>query len=314
MSTINLGELKGDEPLFDSISINIEHVAKVLQAYIIEGSKTCKVSAEDLSVYAPEGVNSTNATVSELMKGGTKIFDAIYYCSLPLSDRREPAAALPADSILTVDKVADALFFCFFMLLTQARPPAPGVQVGNFLKGIMGAEHPPEYYANAICSFNLSHVDHRWIRHINMNGMSQEAIARFSLGVAGYRLLTATFFTSSNAVFASTLNVTEAEFNTLKSLAAENAKRLQSLCEKGASWELHPTTRSPVVLSRFKSLNKAISDMLCFLFNDATLKIMVDQKVIFSRPQPNAANRNWRSWNDSSFMMDLTPIFLTERS
>jgi len=296
-----LKNAKTDFIKFSSITPDVSSLAKIFEAFIIEGSKKGKVSIDDLSVFGPPGVNGENVTFEQLLQSGTKIFDAVMYLVIPQVDRPDPGKA-PADfKGFDADQCARDLFVNYFCLLTQATPVVADINMANFVTKVLGTADAPDEIASRLASFNLGKMSHEWIKEIELNKLGSEAINRLSLGVAGYRHVQAVIGERPNAVWTSASRVTEEEWLELNKKAREVRLLLRDWVSRGLQWYAHPTTRSPRFITATKSVNKACEDMLTFLFTSKTLKEMAKQKVLHHAPLPNARNRNWTTWDVSTF-------------
>jgi len=296
-----LKNVKLDFFRFSSITPDVASLSKIFEAFIIEGSKKGKVAREDLAVYGPTNVNGENITLEQLLNSGTRIFDAVMYLTIPQNERFDPGTG-PADfTKFDPDQCARDLFINYFCLLTQATPVVEGMKMANFVTKVLGSNEKPEEIAMRLASFNLDKMSHEWIKEISLNKLGTEAINRLALGVAGYRHVQAIIGEKPNAVWSSASRVTESEWLELNKKAREVRLLLRDWVARGLQWYAHPTTRSPKFITATKSLNKACEDMLTFLFTSKTLNEMKKQKVLYRAPLPNARNRNWVTWDVSTF-------------
>lgn len=311
---------------FDYIRFSPSTFAELVNEFISAGSQRGRISQTDLTVFlvptaeeeaaTPEGepaaLDQANVTLRRLLNAGTRIFDALLYLALPPEERFLPAVPDEGMVVPTDVAIASALFFVYFNLLTQARTPAQGVTIAHFLTGVMGLNEPAEDYIARVASFDLTRMNHSWIRHITLPHVGIESRNRFALGVAGYRLPSAVLYDTPNAVYRQDLNMTAARFEEHKHRAIEVRNLISDWIATGLHWYAHPLCRSPIFITRFKSMNKACADMLCFLFDIETLNRMVVQRVLFEMPPPNPRNRNWLTWTPEMFQFAPEPIIETD--
>lgn len=173
-------------PDFGLIHIDPQEVAKAFQAYLEVASKLTGVSLDDISTSVssmPANVNTV--TLTDLLAVGMKLFDAIVW----LTARRPATHPLTVDVSITredipsMHEVARAVFYCYFMLVTQARYPVSKSEkekprIPNFLKTIMGMDKDQSTYVDTICSFAPQKFDPAWVRYVNFRGFGQEVLSR----------------------------------------------------------------------------------------------------------------------------------------
>lgn len=290
-------------PDFKIIDIDTNEVAKALQVYLERGSKLVGVSLDDIdrSVTAiPSNAESTN--LAGLLGIGMKLFDAIVWLSAgrPNSHPLVVNPNLKQGSLPSMAEIARAVFYVYFFLLTQARYPArQGVadppKVSRFLYQIMGMTEPQHVYLEMICGFEASKFDPAWAKAVRFNNFGQETLSRFGLGVAGYR---------SFGPF---------KLYTPKDDTPENLKSAIRFAEKIAksppTWDVHPLTRNPTILTNRGNLNKNLGNLILDVFTDEQIKEMVSAKVLFSKPTREPNHRNYLSWAEKDDISGSTHIF-----
>lgn len=277
-------------PDFKIIHIDPKEVAKAFQVYLESASKLTGVSLDDIST----SVNSIPADVSkvtlaELLERGMKLFDAVVW----LTAGRPSTHPLQADSALTKERipslaqVADSVFYCYFMLMTQARYPVSRNEkdkprIPNFLKTIMGLDNEQHVYVERICSFEPRKFDPKWAMYVTFAGLGQETISRFGLGVAGYRNF------GPFGLYKPKPDMDEA-LRPAFDFASKIAKA-------PPSWNVHPLTRLPEVLTKRGNLNKNLANLMLDVFTDAQLKEMAEAKIIYKIPEREPTHRNYFQW------------------
>ncbi|MCJ1231429.1 hypothetical protein MMC12_008106 [Toensbergia leucococca] len=178
---------------FKIIDIDPKDVAAALQPYVARGSKG--VSIDDIDVTVKSIPQGSPPGLAALLEAGMKLFDAIVW----LPGGGAAAKALTVDSnidpktIPSLHTVTRSVFYTYFFLLTQARYPAPADEVNSlkvmmFLIKVMSMSESQHVYIWNICSFTPSKFDPKWIRKVKYNGLDQEVLWKFGLGVAEYHL------------------------------------------------------------------------------------------------------------------------------
>jgi hypothetical protein len=277
-------------PVFNIIHIDPEPVARAFQAYLNTGSKLTGVDLNDISTSVTAMPNNAaSVTLSELISLGMKLFDAIVW----LSAGRPTSHPLQLDPVMTKatvpssHEIARATFYCYFMLLVQARYPAgprttEKPNIPNFLKTIMGMDKDQSTYVATICTFEPSKFDPKWVRFIDFNGFGQESLSRFGLGVAGYRMF-------------GPFKLYEPKVGISPQL--QNAVAFaRSVATAKASWDIHPLTRLPAVLTKRGNLNKNLGNLMLEVFTEDQLEEMKRAKIIYDVPKKEANHREYLQW------------------
>lgn len=290
-------------PDFGLIHINPEETAKAFQAYLDTASKLTGVSLDDIRrtvISMPADVKKV--TLVDLLKSGMKLFDAVVWLTAkrPSSHPLEVDPAMKLESIPSMHDIARSVFFCYFMLLTQARYPVSRnnnekPRIPNFLKTIMGMDKEQHVYVETICSFEPSKFDPSWARHVTFDGFGQEVLSRFGLGVAGYRMF---------GPFG--LYDPKDDMPTNLKPAFEFARKIATA---PSSWDIHPLTRNPNILTARGNLNKNLANLMLDVFTDEQLDEMVKSKVIYGKPEREAAHRNYLQWTADDNISGTAVIF-----
>lgn len=277
-------------PDFNIIDIDPQEVAKALQSYLERGSKLTGVSLDDISTSLCElPSNPEKATLSDLTTRGMKLFDAIVW----LTAGRPGSRALRVDPLITkssipsMHEIARSVFYVYFFLLTQARYPAGSKSkdkpnVPNFLKVIMGMELDQSIYVDRICSFEPQKFDPAWARSVQFGSFGQESLSRFGLGVAGYRLF------GPFKSYKVKPNIPD-ELKSAVSFA-------QNVANSPPSWDVHPLTRAPGVLTKRGNLNKNLGNLILEVFTEEQIEEMVQSKLLYAKPTKEPTCRNYLQW------------------
>lgn len=290
-------------PDFKVIHIDPEEVAKCFQTYLDSASKLTGVSIDEIQLgVARLPVDQIKATLVDLLDCGMLLFDAVVWITAgrPASHPLVLDPAIKVGNVLSLQAVAKSVFYCYFMLLVQARYPASARSsdkpiIPNFLKTIMGMDKDQHTYVESICSFEPQKFDPKWIRYVQFKGFGQEVLSRFGLGVAGYR------YFSPFALYSPKPGISQQLVS-----AVTFAK---TVATAGASWDIHPLTRKPAVLTKRGNLNKNLSNLILDVFSDIDIDEMVAAKVIYAKPKREPTHRNYTQWSPDDDISGVDKIF-----
>lgn len=137
----------------------------------------------------------------------------------------------------------------------------------------MGMDKDQSVYINLLCFFSPQKFSPAWIRHANYENMGQEALSRFGLGVAGYRMFGPLKLYTPRAGLSTELQ------------AAYEFARTVSVSPP--TWEVHP--RNTAVLTSRGNLNKNLNNRILECFTTEQIAEMVAAKVLYKVPvrEPN---------------------------
>jgi len=290
-------------PNFELIHIDPIETAKAFQVYLDTASKLTGVSINDITrTVISMPANPESVTLVGLLEKGMRLFDAVVWLTAgrPKSHPLIEDPAMKKESIPSMHDVARSVFYCYFMLVTQARYPVSRAikekpKIPNFLKTIMGMDKDQNVYVEQICTFEPQKFDAQWARHVSFDGFGQEVMSRFGLGVAGYRMF------GPFALYKLKDGVDESL------LPAVNFAR--KIAKAKSSWNVHPLTRNPNVLTARGNLNKNLGNLILDCFTDEQIAEMVDAKVIFGKPVREAAHRNYLQWTEVDDITGTAAIF-----
>lgn len=290
-------------PDFGLIHIDPQETAKAFQKYLDTASKLTGVSLDDIDrtvLTMPE--DPETATLVNLLTSGMKLFDAVVWITAgrPASHPLEHDPAMKKENIPSMHDIARAVFYCYFMLITQARYPVSSKEtdkpkIPNFLKSIMGMDDEQHVYVEKICSFEPQKFDPSWARYVNFQGFGQEVLSRFGLGVAGYRYFGPFGLYAPKPGLPA--NIME---------AYEFAK---TVSKAPASWEIHPLTRNPNILTNRGNLNKNLGNLILECFTEKDIDEMSKAKVIYKKPTKEPTHRNYTQWKKVDDISGVSRIF-----
>jgi len=290
-------------PDFGLIRIDPLETALAFQAYLDTASNLTGVSLDDIDLTImsmPPDVSKV--TLVDLLKHGMKLFDAVVWLTAgrPTTHPLREDPGMKQESIPSMHDVARSVFFCYFMLVTQARYPvrvtrADQPRIPNFLRTIMGMDKEQSEYVSIICSFEPQKFGPAWVRHVKFEGFGQEVQSRFGLGVAGYRMF---------GPFA--LYSPKSDMDANLRPAFEFARKVATA---PASWDVHPLTRRPNVLKSRGNLNKNLGNLILDCFSQETIEEMVAAKVIYAIPAREPTHRQYKNWAEVDDITGQSIIF-----
>lgn len=277
-------------PDFGLIHIDPEETAKAFQEYLATASKLSGVSLNDVNrAVVSMPADATKVNLVELLGLGMKLFDAVVWLTAnrPSSHPLRVDPGMKKEAIPSMHDIARSVFYCYFMLVTQARYPvskdnADKPKIPNFLKTIMGMDKEQHVYVETICSFEPQKFDAAWARHVSFKGFGQEVMSRFGLGVAGYRMF---------GPFS--LYSPKSDMDPSLVPAFTFARKVASA---PATWNLHPLTRDPNILKARGNLNKNLGNLILECFSDADIEEMAKSKVLYKRPEREPGHRQYKNW------------------
>jgi hypothetical protein len=290
-------------PDFGLVHISPEVTAQAFQAYLNTASKLTGVSLDDISRrVAKLPADVSRVTLTDLLGSGMKLFDAIVWLTAnrPASHPLVTDPSITADQIPSLHEIARSVFYAYFMLVTQARYPAPRTatekpRIPNFLRTIMGMAEDQSVYIERICSFPPQKFDPAWVKFVEFNQFGQEVLSRFGLGVAGYRMFGPFGLYEPKAGLPANLQ-TACQF-------------ARTVARAPASWNVHPLTRSPNILTARGNLNKNLANLILDSFTDEQIAEMVASKVLYAKPEREAAHRNYLTWGAEDDITGTSLIF-----
>jgi len=295
-------------PNFGIIHINPVETAKAFQTYLDTASKLTGVALDDINrTVLKMPSDPSKVTLAELLESGMKLFDAVVWLTAgrPATHPLMPDPAMKKEDLTSMHDIARSVFYCYFMLVTQARYPvgkntAEKPRIPNFLKTIMGMEKDQHVYVENICSFEPQKFDPAWARYVSFEGFGQEVLSRFGLGVAGYRLF---------GPFG--LYKVKSDLSQDLLPAVEFAR---TVAKAPASWDIHPLTRHPNILTNRGNLNKNLGNLILDCFTTEQIEEMVKAKIIFATPTREIAHRNYLQWTAVDDIYGSARIFRIQSS
>lgn len=285
------------------IDFNIEELGRAIMTQIQEVGRLHLIAAGDLQVFSVD-VGTVPTDVKMAVRYGTKFFDALLYFAL--EGPRRPAVRagqdhldeLPAIIMMTKKYL---LWMAIYLMLRGSYPTdennAIGANVPAFLRNICGMQISPAELSTNLASFELKNLNPNWIKQINWANFAPEIRQRLGLGLAGYRML------SPFSCYEVRVDAPEQVRDAAAWVARLNNQR--------PDYSILSCTRSPDIVNRFKSWNKALGNLILLSFTDAQIQEMVDNRIIFARPVRDPRSDNWRQWAAGGDLVLTDPVRLT---
>lgn len=282
------------------ININMENLAIMLQNTFELVSDVSKVNLDTLKFKAKSNIDfSVDNTIERICQVGMPIFD--YYIATQLIREGHVVDAEICEDMQPKDvtKVQKCLFYVYFNLVTRAKPfVGENEGIPAYIKNHIGLDMNPKDIEKYVTSNRIDTLDHRWIKSIKIEPLGSALSQRFSKGIAGSR------HTSI--------------FRDYQWKAAINTKEvgiceiLREIAVKGPFWEQHPFF-TPDNLKGV-SISKNIENLICNVFDDETIKLMVKNKSLFKYPSNDQKYTAWRQWNSDTFSDYKTPVIIRKES
>lgn len=317
----NLGVIEQDPKLF----------ANALQGYIVSGSKLHTLSRDDIIVFAElemdydgkstdptviVGKQKVSTTVEGLMKGGAKFFDAMQYLKLPPDERPAPhihkrdqdgsevSSFKVFNDKMTLNKY---LFAVYFYIVIHGRPPAPsGGNMDQPIPKLVSIVLNIEGYMNEIvdylASFALNKLNPNWVTEVNMDNISQEALTRLGLRVAGYRLVSI-----FNVIVPD--KYTKENEKDKPSYLDDAIFVMRSFRKAGYCWDFHPATRDPDILRIYGHINKNAANLIIDAYKPETIDNLVKMKKIPFKPIYDPSFQDYKMYTRALEYRARKPIF-----
>jgi hypothetical protein len=284
------------------IEYDIEALGQAIMSQISDVGRLHVISAGDLQVFGIDAA-TVPADVKVAVQYGTKFFDALLYFALEVA--RRPAHQVGVDVgnelpaiIMTTKK--HLLWMAIYLMLRGSYPTdadnAIGANVPAFLRNICGMQISPADLAASLASFELKNLNPNWIKEINWTNFAPEIRQRLGLGLAGYRMLSPfSCYEVRNDAPADVRN------------AAAWVARLNL---QPPDYSILSCTRSPGIVNRFKSWNKALGNLILLAFTDVQINEMVANRIIFAVPVRDPRSDNWRQWAEGGDLVLNDPVRL----
>jgi hypothetical protein len=286
---------------FGEVVLNEGVIASFVQQFLAFGSKAKRILKSDVIIF-PKANGAPYTSVQDMLNNGNYLFNALIFATSPehkgFKQVQKPENFVSPDNDIAT--LAEGIFCLYFYVFTQGDAPSPalnvmGPQVPNFLRGVIKMRHPPGWHMKNLASFDLRMMEHRWIRGVNIDGLSREAQQRFGLGIAGYRMF---------SMF---------KDYPLKEGATPEAERahkiIKDFLNSGTYWEIHPAFRPPEIIERLGSINGVLGNLILACFEDSDIESAKVAKLIYSVPVYSIRHDTYKRWKPDVFSFAKSPVF-----
>lgn len=301
-----IGAMRADEN-FTTFRFDPEQIASLVDAFVATGSQLNCMSVRDVIIHGNYSGDPNDPwpgrplSMAEAVDQGQKFFPTMYYASLGgfvpgprgrwevvMSENRDPGDVGPH----TMDDLAHVFTVIAFFLVTRANLPSEPVP--RFVRAILGMRYRTEDYVRMVCDGPPERMPRDWIRFLTYRNMGHEMLSRFGLGVAGARAFAPFKCLARPADLDAVL---EEPYLT----ACELANRVNT-------WEIHPVTRDPTILTTFGPLNANLNNLARLVFSPESLARLAADRIIFQLPPIDPRVRNYVGWHRGLLQRQWTPI------
>lgn len=288
---------------FENVEFDYQELATALQRFVNIGSERGGIKKDDLTIISRlDMANRQYTDLASALAGGTRLFDALAYFSLPAANRPpiEHVALEPEEVDPTLSDISRAVFYVFMWILIRGKAPssdedADNGPIPNFLNEVMGLNNTPNYYSDILASFDLAMMNPSWVRYIQLANIGQEAQNRLALGVAGYRVPAALVY------------IPWKENLPVHTLRAAQAVR--RFVRKGMTWDCFSGTRSGAFLDAVKNFNKNVENLLLDIAEEEYIQYFVERKMLAVVPTRRAQYNQYLAWSNATFDNFTSYIF-----
>jgi len=296
---------------FTGVILDPEFVASIFQAIVAHGSQDSVIPLSDITIFMEKGSRHPYS-LEKMLAVGNRIGDAIVYLQVFVEDNidgdlSDPETGKRWDKMIThnmeevdlvilgPDLVAKLVAVHAFYAMTRASPPCNPIP--KFIKDTLGVDFTVEQMCDLFTSTNPANFNLGWIRHIKWSSIGQKALSRFGLGLAGSRALSP-FLVFKPKPGSSTI--------VIRACAAA-----EQLARDAASWDFHPVTRNPIIISTLGNVNKNALNLMLEAFTEAEIRSLKGNAISKQSACVHEPGYDqWKSWTvDIVKGLPRTPIF-----
>lgn len=296
---------------FSAVKVDDVFAGAAFQAFIDAGTQLHTIPLVDIDIFVPLG-EQPPYSLKDLLSWGNRVGDCVFFMQIYEADRdacggdvlnnpcrfyvmltHDPAKSLKPP--MSPDHAAKLVAAWAIYAMVRAGPPS--LPVPKFIKDQIGVSMSPKEMCDSFTLTNPVNWSLEWIRAIKWSTVGRETLSRFGLGVAGYRLIQPFKIYTPKAD--SKPNI----------IAACETMRL--LAGQGATWEVHPVTRNPNLLTALGNLNKNCMNLMMEAFTSTEMAEMKGNAISSAvTPVHDAQHVNYRSWTPALLnTLTFTQIF-----
>jgi len=247
----------------------------------------------------------TPDNLAGLLMNGTKLFDALYYLHMPDDQRPESRASIE-ESIKGKPAIdlakRNLLLLYIYIMLRGSYPNTDGRNINTdipaFMMNILGMKDSPTDLSKSLCSFRIEKVLIEWVKHVRLDQLAQPIRQRIALGLPGYRMMT------PFKLYECRPDVSEA--------VRRAYDWISKIARAPPDWSIFSATRSPQLIVKFGSLNRALGNLILKCFTNEQIDEMISDKVriLFAKPVYDPRANHWIHWADEGDLLLSDPINL----
>lgn len=163
----------------------------------------------------------------------------------------------------------------------------------NFIKSVMGYDKSPDAMAKRLASFPVSRISKAWVKALDWTKVDVKYRTRFSLGVAGYRIIKSIM----------NLELKDAS----DQLAKDVRQVIKILVDSAPNFNWMSSTRAVGLVALMGPINDNLGNLMLHCFTKEVLEKAVKDKLIFKVPVLKQGVNDWKTWHDKK---DLIAAFM----
>lgn len=270
------------------IDISFESFAALVQESLEKIADLNKLSYDELRFRATKAPNfSLIKTMNDVHKFGIPIFD--YYLHKHISPDKRKDFLISASTISeSFSEYMQSIFCLYFILMTRGRASLNDDEpLPRFLTEYLKVKLTWKEIANNLSSNDLTKMDHKWVKMININNLPLAVRQRLLCGIAGTRLFNIFKVYKPQNIFNLSPNI---------SYAYEIVKRVAM---EGPYLEMHPLFM-PARLASI-SISRNLKNLILDVYTKDEVTAMVKSKSLFEIPIADNRYRHYENWDENTF-------------
>lgn len=290
------------------LDLTDDDIFKMVSQFMFKFTATKGVDAEDITIkitedtlisYDTTDLYNESIEFTDLMEGGNKFFDILYFMRFRSDpDKREKmnvVAIQECDQIISIKDYGRGLMLLYYNLVTQANYKLNATNLPAILTKSFDIDNEAKLnsYLSTLTSFNLEKLPSSWIQKVSWSDIGDVLRNRFSMGIAGHRLIAAIATTTPTNPLTKQEKIT---FNIIVGLH-----------NISPSWHIHPLTKNNTC-TRLRNLAKSLTDYILSIYTPTEVSQMKADKKVFTNFEAGGRSSEWKSWSATDFNMLQGPI------